>query len=142
MGMYTRLNISCNIKASAEYHLAVLDYMTGVTTQRPDNYIQMHPEEPLFKTPRWEWMLNSRSYYFEHNAFSYLKYDEIGKYYIFGCDCDLKNYDGEIEYFLKWLATALDSDGIVYAGYYHYEENEPQFIMFDRGHVRIGCKEL
>ena len=142
MGMYTRLNISCNIKATKEYHLTVLDYMIGRTSQRPNAYIQAHRYEPLFKTPRWEWMLNSRSYCFEHESISYLNYDEIGKYYVFGCDCDLKNYDNEIECFLKWLAPALDSEGLVYAGYYHYEEDEPQFILFDHRKVRIGCKEL
>lgn len=142
MGMYTRLNISCNIKPSDEYYLDVLDFMTGRTQQRPDKWIRLHPEELLFMTPRWEWMLKSHSYYFEHKPVSYLIYDYIGRFYVFGCDCDLKNYDNEIEYFLKWLAPALDTEGPVLAGYYHYEEDDPQFIIFDHGHVKIGCKEL
>ena len=130
MGMYTELNISVNIEADANT-LAILDYMVS---DRECELTAKIPQHSFFKSCRWEYMLRSESFYFDHTADSSLVdkrgWDEDGHTdRILNVRCDLKNYTDEIQDFLSWIYPFTTTRGFI--GYMRYEEDSnPTLIYF------------
>ena len=136
MGMYTELNVSRNLKLDRNT-MEILKVMVGEREMGAD--IEL-PDYSLFKTrsQRWDFMLMSESFYFDHtigsdlvNKMSWAEEDNMER--ILNVRCDLKNYDDEIELFLKWIYNYATTRGFV--GYMRYEEDsDPTLIYFtDKG---------
>lgn len=136
MGMYTELNVSMNLELDKNT-LELLRVMLGEREMGADIKL---PDYSLFKTQtqRWEFMLMSSSFYFDHTASSSLvnkksweEKDDMTR--ILNVRCDLKNYEDEIELFLKWIYSYATTRGFV--GYMRYEEDrDPTLIYFtDKG---------
>jgi hypothetical protein len=129
MGMYTELVLAIELKSSIEPQvIKILSYMVG------DNEVEpvILPDHPLFKTPRWSFMLEGDSYYFDGVTNSILKEDNLfpeqPTYYL-TIRCNLKNYDDEIDKFLDWIKPYTESKGFI--GYKRYEEDkEPTLLYF------------
>lgn len=135
MGMYTKLN--ANLIIDNDRCIDIIKYMLKETDKIPSL-----PEHDLFKTDRWEFMLKSCSYYFTGTNNSKLIYDEQLKRFILHCDCDLKNYDNEIELFLEWISSFIENKGYKnFLGYIRYEEcTYPTLIFIEDG--KIICENL
>lgn len=136
MGMYTELNVSMNLELDRNT-LELLKVMVGEREMGADIRL---PDDSLFKarTQRWDFMLMSDSFYFDHTAGSSLvnkkswaEKDDMER--ILNVRCDLKNYEDEIELFLKWIYNYATTRGFV--GYMRYEEDrDPTLIYFtDKG---------
>jgi len=126
MGMYTELAINVDLRADIpDDVLALLRAMmdpnrgeVGATTV-PERV----RDHPLFKTERWWWMLNSGgSTYFDGGTFRELtEPDDFDKQRHFMVWTNIKNYDGEWEHFLDFLAPFIASDEHI--GHCRYEES-------------------
>ena len=141
MGMYTKLHCNIKIDREAEECIEILKYMLGKT--KTINFEV--PKHSLFKaeTQRWKFMLNSSSYYFTGTSNSELIKDDISGY-VLHCDCDFKNYEGEIESFLDWISKYANySDYYEYIGYERYEEAKvPELIFMRKGNYKkVNLKE-
>lgn len=125
MGMYTELFLQVPLKKDTpKSMLNTLRFMLGESVQEEVS--------PPFDSPRWEWMLRSSSHYHypvAHSSLDYLNY--VDQHYLF-VRCDLKNYEGEIDSFLKWVSPYVEpQDEYHYSGHYRYEESvEPTRIIF------------
>jgi len=136
MGMYTELvlNVALNDNITAQA-LAVLRGMVG----GEDAETVTDREHALFRTERWKWMLHSSSHYFVPEATAKLVVKDYCASKHLSVRCDLKNYSGEIEAFLDWLAPCVE-DG--FAGYKRYEEDDdPTLIYFSGGKVELRRTE-
>ena len=125
--MYTELHYNATIPAPNGLVVDTLHYMISgvVGSAWPEDRT---PDHPLFRTERWRFMLNSDSYYFPAKTHSQLKFDDIIEGWRLGVRCNLKNYDGEIEHFVDWLAPHIEENGTL-LGFYRYEEDrEPTLI--------------
>src|SRR5690606_1540219 len=94
--------------------------MSGSDDTVPDR------EHELFLTERWKWMLTSCSHYFVPESTSKLDINDYCSSKHLSVRCDLKNYSGEIEAFLDWLAPSVE-DG--FAGYKRYVEEEDTTLV-------------
>lgn len=101
MGMYTELVVNCELKSSiSDGALKTLRYLMGELDTIPDNY----PFDPNLS--RYRGLLIRASAYFPHTPNStQLYYD--WNHYILTARCSLKNYNHEIEHFLKWLKPLI-----------------------------------
>lgn len=145
MGMYTELNVSMNLKLDRNT-MEVLKVMLGEREMGADIRL---PDTPLFSrhSQRWNFMLTCDSFCFDHTAGSSLVNklarlegkDNMER--ILNVRCDLKNYEDEIELFLKWIYNYAETRGFV--GYMRYEENnDPTLIYFtDMGVKYVPVKE-
>jgi hypothetical protein len=128
--MYTELVMAIELKKDVPSQvIKVLSYMVGENGVEPANL----PNHPLFKTPRWSFMLNSDSYYFDGITHSELEEDNLfpdHPYYYLSVRCNLKNYDEEIEKFIDWITAFTESSGFV--GYKRYEEDEEPTLIYIR----------
>lgn len=131
MGMYTELVLNVSLKS--DIPAAALEVLKGMIVG--DDVITPDREHRLFKTERWNWMLMSSSHYFVPEAHSKLITNTYCDSVHLTVRCDLKNYTGEIEAFIHWLAPFTD-DG--FAGYSRYEEDDaPTLIFFEGGKARM-----
>lgn len=143
MGMYTELNVSMKLKLDRNT-MEVLKVMLGEREMGAD--IEL-PDFSLFKTrsQRWTFMLNCDSFYFDHtpgsslvNKKSWEEEDDMER--ILNVRCDLKNYESEIELFLKWIYNYATTSGFV--GYMRYEEDsDPTLIYFTDDGVKYATVE-
>lgn len=122
MGMYTELVLGLELD-NDEATIQKLKYMLDNTTD------DVMIDDPFFKTPRWTYMLCCDSYYFDGQTDSKLVYDIIAGTHFLNVRCNLKNYDNEIELFLKWLAPHIKTDGFL--GYMRYEEDENPTLIYN-----------
>lgn len=124
MGMYTELVLGIEVENNKNV-IDTLKYML--------NDLDTHPEweHKLFKTDRWECMLNSDSYYFDGQTDSKLFIDNLNpnnpSYYL-NVRCNLKNCDNEIYEFLDWLCPYIKTNGFL--GYSRYEEYEDPTLIY------------
>ena len=131
MGMYTKLH--CNIKLETNAKcINILNYML-----HEKEIIDFEiPNHDLFKTEtqRWEYMLNTCSFYFTGTNNSSLQDDGLGKK-VLHCDCDFKNYENEIDLFLDWISQYFDNRVYYeFIGYEIYEEEKvPTLIYMKKG---------
>ena len=127
MGMYTELNIAVEFKeATPAEVIKALDYMATAHDEKPtEKDFQM--DHPLFKTDRWDWMLRSGgSAYFDAEPFLSW-HQEFGTWRLTVCT-NIKNYSGEWEAFLDFIAPHLETNG--YIGTYRYEEDDDPTLLY------------
>ena len=127
MGMYTKLHCNIKIKKEANECIEILKYMLG-EKEKIDFEI---PEHNLFKVEdnRWEFMLKCCSDYFTGTQNSKLIDNEYN--YVLHCDCDLKNYENEIELFLDWISQYGNyNNWYEFVGYTIYEEEKVPTLIY------------
>lgn len=127
MGMYTELNIATEIVNDPDliHDLRVMlgDIKGGIILKDNDLFT---------KTTRWKFMLSSGSYYFPGQPDSKLVRDDLyenAPMYFLNVRCNLKNYENEIELFLKWLQPYMLTYGFV--GYMRYEEDNTPTLIYN-----------
>lgn len=132
MGMYTELVMSAELKPDTPAE--VIDALKTMLGEK-DVDDSILPDHPLFATFRWDYMLQCSSYYFAPGfSQSSLVHDEIAKCHYLTIRCSLKNYDSEIEKFLKWIRPYLHTYGdSEFLGYYRYEESEHPTLIYSGG---------
>jgi len=119
--MYTELNCSFALKGeTAQAVIDLLKYMTGELSDAPT----ILPDHPLFGDTRWNYMLQSDSYYFNADTRSVARFDDIASCVYVTIICNVKNYNGEIEHFLDWITPHIDAYDGEFLGYKRYEEAE------------------
>ena len=127
MGMYTELIFGANLKKDTPKKVInALKYMIGETEGKPNDF-------PL-PDGRCEWLFRCASYYFGvSNPVSKMWFDEISKNWILSTRSNIKNYNGEIEAFLKWIKPYICSGSGVRHMYaiVTYEESEPEIYYLD-----------
>lgn len=129
MGMYTELRMAARIIEDAPPHvIEILEYM--LTPDNDGNPPFKKPDHPFFQTDRWYFMLRCDSYYFDADTNSHLNYDEILKQYVLTIQCNLKNYDGEINKFIDWLTPYIDASKGDFLGHKRYEESEHPTLLY------------
>jgi len=135
MGMYTELNIGVKLIPTSDV-LKKLRYILG------DSDEDIEIDHPLFKTPRWCYMLRSGSYYIHGQPDSKLFVDYLypeNPMYFLNVRCNLKNYDDEIELFLDWLNPYIETDGFL--GYMKCEECSNPTLIYKEGN-KINTKDI
>lgn len=126
MGMYTRLDLNVALISGQD---------KIVNTVR-----RMVAGEATELEGRLQWMLKCSSYYHDNIQHASLEYDDISKCFKLSVVCDLKNYESEIETFLRMIAPAVDN---CFAGYVRYEEDTvPDLIWFVDGEVLRCTPEI
>lgn len=118
MGMYTRLVLNVALKKDMDPGmLATLKKMVeGNAEELPG---------------RLRWMLKSSSYYHDNINQAGLEQDWQGPWKL-SVTCDLKNYEDEIDQFLKMIGPFVETHDL--AGYVRYEENQmPTLVWFKGG---------
>lgn len=146
MGMYTECCFGVNLKENTPKEvITILNFMVkeeGEEGEIPPPYPTDHP---LFKTDRWTWMLRSGgSYYFAAIPFCEFFKDEISSYRLTFWT-NIKNYSGEWQAFLDWIAPYVDThDPDTFTGFLRYEEDEhPTLIHVVEGKlVLIDVTEM
>ena len=128
--MYTEFVCAIELKENTDEEVITIlksmvnDYNWDLT----DSIIkESFSEEEFFKCDRWRWLFTSDSYYFEGITNSIIKYDKIAKTYFLTIRSNLKNYDDEINKFLKWIKPYINN-GYDFIGYYRHERCEPKLI--------------
>lgn len=128
MGMYTELIFGARLKKETPKDVIdTLLYMMGNTDEEPENL--------AFKTVSGRNPLRgSGSYYFGVVDFvGKMWYDKIGEAWIISSRCNLKNYEDEIDTFLKWIRPYIDSgsgEREMYA-IVTYEQGLPQIYYLE-----------
>lgn len=124
MGMYTELRFAAKLKEDTpEEVINILRYMV----EEGEGLTHPIPDHPLFHTSRWSWMLRSDSYYFSATTHSSFVQDYRSWYLT--VQCNLKNYDREIEKFVSWIMPYVADPPGTYLGHSRYEEvDEPTLI--------------
>lgn len=135
MSMYTEFHFNANLRDdTSENVMHVLKAMTTIE-RNPYGWVFETPDHPLFKTQRWEAMLNSDSYYFPSAANSVLNENSLS------IRCNFRNYDNEIDHFLDWIAPYLDEFN-TFLGYSRYEEKDNPTLYFYDPAGSIKSKEV
>ncbi|MFP3751609.1 hypothetical protein [Bacillus altitudinis] len=129
MGMYTELVCAFElIEGTPSNNIETLEFMCGQREEHPDEL----PDHELFSDEtRWEWMLQSDSYYFDGKTYSKIENDNIvGSRYV-SVRCNLKSYDNEIEKFINWVSPYIQkSYDHYFIGYKRYEEDKEPALIF------------
>ncbi len=121
MGMYTALHYACELKKDVpEKVVEILSYMNKNGGEEPKDL----PEHPFFSCERWPYLFSMDSYYFTADTHSSFRKDDISNSWILTVTSNLKNYDGEIHKFLKWISPYVEATDGEFMGYYRYEEEE------------------
>jgi len=128
MGMYTELNIGVRFKRDTpDSIINAISYM--IDNDAPREFPEEHE---IFGTDKWEWMLRSAgSYYFASQPTRVWCYDEITEAYFLSVCTNIKNYNGEWEKFLYFIAPYVETEG--YIGTYRYEESEHPELLYNEG---------
>ena len=100
MGMYTELYLECKIDVSkmSDIEKDIITYMFDKSEEITPTIL---PGGELFKCYRWDMIGRGHSAYFQDDVDSKL-IKENNIWYIVN-RCDFKNYDNEIQLFLKWV---------------------------------------
>ena len=136
MGMYTALSLGVEFKKGTPGPvIRTIRQMMG--QQIP---FEAWPEGALFRCGRAQWMLRCDSYYFDYQTHFSFEKDGISKSWYLSGVCNLKNYNDEIELFLKWILPHLETTGFI--GWKMYEEDDEPTLLFRRWHEALGCFAL
>lgn len=132
MGMYTELVLKVDLVDNLPSNvIETLSFLFNGGEYEPP-YL---PDHPFFSKERWKRIGSCSSY--GHVPWSSSKYAEG---HIFSRS-DIRNYDGEIQSFLDWLAPYLCEGMYSCIGWVWYEEEQaPTLIFLEGGKVRIGGK--
>lgn len=146
MGMYTELFLGVEIHGSkGSDHIKALTYMAATQEEQPKLSKDFDMSHPLFKTDRWSWMLRSGgSYYFRTKPCLVFRYDEIANAYFLTLITNIKNYTGEWEQFLDYIAPHIDEDTTCKCiGWIRYEEAEhPTLLYIEDGKIEYKTVKL
>lgn len=147
MGMYTELHVAMEIRGDAPSHvIQALEYMVDTSDTAP----RVTDDHPLFSTARWEYFMQSDSYYFPATTHQNFRYDKISDSYFLTLHTNFKNYNDEISQFLDWIkdynAFSYTGDETEqFVGYFRYEEDTlPTLILFRQNQdktVEVVLKE-
>jgi len=131
MGMHTELYLRSGLKDGTPQEVIVLLRAMVMGDGEP-------PETTPFGGGRCPWMLRFASHYhfpYAQSSMDYAGY--VNRWYLF-VRCDLKNYEGEIEAFLKWIAPHLNACEGDYIGHTRYEEDPlPTHLIYGEGLLKI-----
>lgn len=135
MGDYTEFRFAAELNLDREDHpiARLLQFMI-----LQEDFNGEIPDHPLFKCERWGWMLRSSSYYFPAETYSSLRWDQ-GDYYL-TIQCNLKNYDKEIENFLDWISPYIGEIDDVFLGFIRNEHSEIPKLIYYRNNQCDICK--
>ena len=133
MGMYTELNFNAALlQNTPDSVLSILGKMVNGDDISPEGL----PDHELFKTSRWDFMLVCDSCYFDARTHSELCWDDVAKRHNLCIQCNLKNYDNEIDKFIDWVTPYLDKSYGEFLGYQRYEESDkPRLIFMTDNHA-------
>ena len=127
MGMYTEFYFNAELKHDTpDDVVAMLRFMLGTSADKPPL-----PDDPLFSTERWRYMLMCDSAYFDADTHSTLRADHNTHFLCIRCN--LKNYDHEIQHFVSWISPYLEKDEGDFLGFSRYEETEQPTLIFHGG---------
>jgi len=127
MGYYTELSFNASLKTDcAKEVIDILKFMTG---QHPNETVVL-PANKLFSTHRWEYMLEMGSYSTDAKTHSEVWYNNVAKCYYLNVQCSFKNYDGEIEKFVKWIMPYCDKEVGDFLGYLRHENSQQPTLIF------------
>lgn len=127
MGMYTELVFASRLKRNTPQD--VVDILRAMTEEEGYELLNI-PGDNFFKCDRWRWLFTCDSYYFDGETNTIFTYDDILKTYILTIRSNLKNYNLEIQKFLKWIKPYLDKYEDDFLGYYRYEEDESPTLIY------------
>lgn len=140
MGMYTSFGLGVALKSDTPKSIIyVLQSMCGM-----GNFEEVYvlSDNPLFKTERWKYMLQGATYYSPIKGSSYITQKPYTRVYDLSVISDLKNYDDEIDHFLKWIEPYVLLNHKEWVGWYKYEERVyPTLIMYDDYNSQFYTKE-
>ena len=127
MGMYTKLSIDLKFKENLPREVVTaLEVMVGDKSTE-DIVSSDLPNHNLFKTYRWDFMLQCYSYYHTPFSLTKLHYDDIAKSYYLTSSSDFKNYEDEINLFFDFIKDYVEAG---FLGYSLYEEDEVPTLYF------------
>ena len=130
MGMYTELYLNVRLANDIPQHIM---NMLLQLVRDGDDYTADGFDHPFFKTEGWKYLLKF-SIFKNREPFT-LKKDKNG-IYLHG-DCTIKNYNGIIEKFLKWILPYLYIyESTTFIGHIRYEdEADPEliYLVYDEG---------
>lgn len=125
MGMYTELNINVCLKDDVpKWVIDILKFQVGDIKDMPQI-----TDHNLFNCHRWEWMLRMDSYYFDADTHSTLRFSDNARCWYLNVQCNLKNYDNEIDEFIDFIKPYVDTDG--FWGHKRYEEFDDPTLIYD-----------
>lgn len=127
MGMYTEFVFASNLKRDTPQ--GVIDILKAMTEGEGYELLNI-PEDNFFKCYRWRWLFTCDSYYFNGETNTLFTYDDILKTCTLTVRSNLKNYDLEIQKFLKWIKPYLDKYEDDFLGYYRYEEDDEPTLIY------------
>lgn len=132
MGMYTEFNAAlCFKKNTPSSVIEIIECLLG-----DKEWPEKLPEHDFFKSSRFRMVLTCDSYYFPSISDSKMEQDRIDHRYHLNIRCNLKNYDDEIEKFLDFISTHIETEGFL--GYMRHEEFEnPTLIYCEDGKIRF-----
>jgi len=120
MGMYTELIFGAELKRETPKEvIETLRYMIGDVEEKPKNF----PFES-FRNP----LLGGSFYFAVSTAVSKMWQEKVHGVWRISTRANIKNYDGEIEEFLKWITPWIDSGSgynDMYAIVIYEESTEP-----------------
>ena len=131
MGMYTEIVIAVSLPISIPNDASnALQIMAGDMSYGGGVLI---PRHPLFNDgKRWQQLMRGDSYYFDGEACSKVRIDDLNKYWFVTVRGNLKNYGDEIKLFCEWLwSLSKKLNYSQFVGYTRYEEEgHPTLIYF------------
>lgn len=103
MGMYTELIFGASLKVDTPTEVInALIYMIDEIEKKPTDF-------PLSKSRLFKGLFNGSSYYFGVNrSVSKMWFEETTQDWKLSIRSNIKNYDNEIETFLKWIKPYID----------------------------------
>lgn len=130
MGVYTEFNIGIALKKDVPDNIIkILEYLLSDTEQETKL-----TEHDFFNCDRWKIVLIGDSAYFDGITDSKMEFDEMCKKYHLNVRSSIKNYCNEIEKFMDFISSYIDTEGFL--GYMRYEEcEEPTLIYNNYGTV-------
>jgi hypothetical protein len=134
MGMYTELVLGVRLKENCPKHIVeMLKVMFGLQPDLPEKYSDWKDTFP--QTGRIPF---GGSYYFAvQNSHSRMSWDNISNDWTLSIRCNIKNYDDEINNFLKWISPFVargSGENDDFCGYWLYEEDvAPTLIWLVKG---------
>jgi len=100
--MYTELIFGARLKETTPKEVIdTIKYMIGDLEEKPENL--------AFKTTSNRNVLRGCSYYFGvQNSVTKFYYDDIAKSWTLSSRANIKNYENEIEQFLRWIKPFIE----------------------------------
>jgi len=138
MGMYTEIYVRAtfDMDKTPEDIINIINYMVNGYDEDKQSAMQaivVIRGHPLFNTSRWDFMLQSSSYYHQPRSTRNFWYDEISNSWYLCCRSDFKNYDNEANLFFDWISKYCDEGGSdSFIGYTLYEEDDTPKLFYSK----------